>query len=394
MSLLCEFLLLECGRQGCDGAARCIRQFLLESLSQRKKVLSKQKKFGSIRKRQRDAARLAALPPVPVMKAAVRQAMIDIRLVTDHSLAVEHFPAKLHTAATAMMVGIIYLNGFAGRSKEWQLMRLDTVREAISAGRNFVVCTEHKTAAVYGDLIKYLAPGTMAAIQDYIDLPKGDSGKFLEPGFGSKSGAASVHTCLRRFCKVYMPEHEAVGVNLLRKWWHSTMKAEGNNAMKFVARLDAHSESIADKVYAVSTPEQDAHVAKHLVDVLLGGPVGPVGLTDTAMSCIDDVLARFGLAYEHDGASQKQSPSPRSPSGSGSSGTSSSSSTSSEASEVEGAGQASSSQPAIKKEVLLVASSQSGSGSSSSSSSSASSEPAEARQVSPSKPAIKQARHA
>jgi len=186
-----------------------------------------------------------------------------------------------------------YVLGPSGRSKEWKLLDLSTVRGMISAGKEYIACRDHKTASTYGAVGKYLSPGTMEAIKDYIELPKSTSGRFLEPTARSKSKSVCVADCLRRFGSVYMPDHQAPGVNLLRKWYHTAMKHNHRKALQLVARIDAHSESIADSVYAVSTPEQDAARAKDLVEVMLGGPVGPPSLEDFAGSTVDDLLKRF-----------------------------------------------------------------------------------------------------
>ena len=361
VSKLCKFLLLECGRRRWDEAARCIEQLHRESFAQRLKVLSKQKKVESILRRQHDSERLSKLPPVPEMKEAVRLAMIDLRFISLHAIGLDTVPDRLHSAATAAMVGILWFNGFAGRSKEWELMSMDAIREAFSSNRDYLVCAIHKTAATYGDLGKHLSPGTKAAIADYIDLPRGgrDTGKFLQPGPRAKSGKVSVHTCLRTFCAVYLADYEVPGTTLLRKWYHSGIKNDEQKAMQLVARLDGHSHKIAEEVYAVSTPLQDAEKAKHLVDVMLGGPVGPLGPSDTECFCFEDVLERFGIEVEGYSGVQPISPedsddSASSASSSTSSSSASSTSSSSSSSEAEPNGSrpgdpASSSQPPSKQ---------------------------------------------
>lgn len=361
MSRLCTFLVLECGRLRWGEAARCIEQLSRESFSQRKKVLNKQKKLESIVKRQHDSERLAKLPPVATMKEAVRFAMVGLRFMSLHAMEMDTLPEKLHSAATAAMVGILWFNGFAGRSKEWELMTMDVVRATISSNLDYVACPIHKTAPTYGDLGKHLSPGTKDAIADYIELPRGgrDTGKFLRPGAKAKSGKASVHTCLRTFCAVYLPNYEVPGTTLIRKWYHSGIKNDQHKAMQLVARLDGHSHKIADTVYAVSTPQQDAERAKHLVDIMLGGPVGSLGPSDTENFCFEDVLQRWGLELEFErhtdptdsveGEPASPMPAPPSPSSSTSTSSSSSSSSSSSGSDSEEDEPAASSQPPLKQ---------------------------------------------
>jgi hypothetical protein len=59
---------------------------------------------------------------VPVFKDAVRQAMVDIRIIRNHCLDLDDLPFHFRRAANVAMVGVIYCNGFAGSegSKTYQ----------------------------------------------------------------------------------------------------------------------------------------------------------------------------------------------------------------------------------------------------------------------------------
>jgi hypothetical protein len=118
VSFLCDWLVVECGRLRHDEAARCIRQFSQECLAPKKKVAGKHKRHASIRRSQSDANRVAQLPPTPVLKTAVKQAMVDLRTILQHVLAGGELCAGLKRAANVAMVGVLFCNGFAGRSKE------------------------------------------------------------------------------------------------------------------------------------------------------------------------------------------------------------------------------------------------------------------------------------
>ncbi len=88
---------------------------------------------------------------------------------------------KLFVCCMCGSAGVIYHNGFAGRSHEWSVMELDTVKAAASSGNEWLCCDEHKTDDVYGELVKHIAPSTWAAIRQYISLPRRDSKLFLLP---------------------------------------------------------------------------------------------------------------------------------------------------------------------------------------------------------------------
>jgi hypothetical protein len=87
-------------------------------LAPKKKVAGKHKRHASIRRSQSDANRVAQLPPTPVLKTAVKQAMVDLRTILQHVLAGGELCAGLKRAANVAMVGVLFCNGFAGRSKE------------------------------------------------------------------------------------------------------------------------------------------------------------------------------------------------------------------------------------------------------------------------------------
>jgi hypothetical protein len=211
MADVCTFLIIECDRQCRDEDGRCIRLVCEETFGPKKRAANKKKKAHRIRKRQQDRKRLSAMPPTNAIKEAVRQAMTDLNHLAIHALGKDDLPPSLTTASTVMMVGIVFLNGFAGRSKEWEEMPRQAVADALAIGGDLVfVSTEetgHKTVGEYGDLGKYLAPGTIAAINDYFELPK-KTELFFEPG--PRSTKASVHTALRRFFEIYLPEHQAL----------------------------------------------------------------------------------------------------------------------------------------------------------------------------------------
>ena len=64
MSVLCTFLVTECGRLRWDEIARCIRQLSQECFESKKKASGKKKRLGNLRRMQADAERLTRLPPV------------------------------------------------------------------------------------------------------------------------------------------------------------------------------------------------------------------------------------------------------------------------------------------------------------------------------------------
>lgn len=102
---LCPFLLAECGRKQHEDTARCIRQFQSEFLVPRVKACSKAKKRRMRAKKQEEAVRLQAMPPVAAMKAAATQAIVDLHVIARHCESCDEMSGRLQASATAAMVG-------------------------------------------------------------------------------------------------------------------------------------------------------------------------------------------------------------------------------------------------------------------------------------------------
>ena len=158
-------------------------------------------------------------------------------------------------------------------SKFWKVMPATHVAKQVAEGRYFLVFPNHETASTYGELGKYLAPGTFEAVKTYAALGS-SSDKFLVPP-KETSTRVSIAFMLKRFNKKYGPQYQNANVNLFRKWYHTEVVNPKNqdSVMKFMARIDGHSEAVAQKVYKTSDPEQDALFGKHLVTTILGDTV-------------------------------------------------------------------------------------------------------------------------
>ena len=64
-------------------------------------------------------------------------------------------------AALTAMVGIIFAGGFAGRPGEWEAMLLSLVQHQLHHNKDFLICPYHKSFWKYGELGKYIPPGTL-----------------------------------------------------------------------------------------------------------------------------------------------------------------------------------------------------------------------------------------
>ena len=143
--------------------------------------------------------------------------------------------------------------------------------------KKYVLCQEHKTSHLYGDLAKWLAPGTIDAVITYAALPRReDCETFFHPTVEGVR-TVDVHHALKKFGEKFLPEcQQKPTVNLMRKWYHTklmTMSKTENALLALMTRIDAHSPSIAAKHYVLQNPDHDAKLAEILVEELLGTTV-------------------------------------------------------------------------------------------------------------------------
>ena len=186
-------------------------------------------------------------------------------------------PLRVQGLANAAMIGVIYCNGFGGRCGEWCILKLRDFRAQMKKGRSYVLCQEHKTSHLYGDLAKWLAEGTKEAMTTYAALPRRhDCETFFHPSF-EEVRTVDVHHALKRFGEKFLPEcQQKPTVNLMRKWYHTklvTVSKTEDELYKLMSRIDAHSHRVAAKHYVLQTPEHDANLAKILVEEVLGTTV-------------------------------------------------------------------------------------------------------------------------
>ena len=119
-----------------------------------------------------DRQRLEAFPKIETLKLAIHRAMLVLQQIKQTSAGRTALSRRELAEATVAIIGILALNGYLGRKKEWQNTTEAHVRQQLSLGLDYLVCSDHKTATIYGDLAKWLAPGTIEAIRCYLSLPK------------------------------------------------------------------------------------------------------------------------------------------------------------------------------------------------------------------------------
>ena len=186
-------------------------------------------------------------------------------------------PRHVQGLANAAMIGVIYCNGYGGRCGEWCVLKLQDFRAQMKKKKEYVLCQEHKTSHVYGELAKWLAPGTIQAMLKYAELPRRQHCEtFFHPTIEGVR-TVDVRHALKTFGERFLPECEQKPtVNFTRKWYHTKLMPMSKTEDKLLAlmtRIDAHSPSIAAKHYVLQNPDHDANLAKILVEEVLGTTV-------------------------------------------------------------------------------------------------------------------------
>ena len=257
-----RFAVVQCTRRRLLETKIFLESLAQDAVNPYKKRTSKGKVSADKKKFRTDAIRIGKFPLMVDMKTSVRLAMVDLHRLLAQGEHTENDEA----AANIAMVGIIYLNGFAGRSGEWQKMKRAYVQDQLNMNCASLTCKEHKTSNEYSELCKWISRGTAEAMKTYLMLPGKTSDLFLEPVRASTSHTA-VHSCLKRFGEIYWPTHQAPACNLVRKLFHARLKkmSHKNKVWNLISKVDAHSEEVASKIYAVSTAEDDVELGKNVV---------------------------------------------------------------------------------------------------------------------------------
>lgn len=163
--------------------------------------------------------------------------MIDLRCISEKFQGEVALPAAARAHANADLCGIIFLNGFAGRCMEWALLTLEHFQAQMAKDKNYILCPIHKTAHKYGDMAKWIAPGTISALKCYAALPRPIDVLTLFVPANRETQYFNVPGALHRFAAKYLPEENTKPtVNLLRKWYHTVlMKMTSNQDVALIS---------------------------------------------------------------------------------------------------------------------------------------------------------------
>ena len=256
-------------------ALQCLKTALDEGLTKK----NRECRQGKLAKRAtEDFHRYQQLPPRPEIRLAIRRAQVELQDINRRTRREgRSMDDKEMDIALADVVCIIFLDGFAGRPGEWQKLTRRAIQEFLASDRDFFTVSEHKTALVYGELAKYIAPPVREAIACFAGLPRRDSPDLFLTG---RSGmVVSLSRVLHMACRRHFPDAATARYftpTLLRKAFHSALiklTSTEEKMLKVLEILDGHRPDTARKHYVLRDPSHDAKLGKALRDAVFGPPV-------------------------------------------------------------------------------------------------------------------------
>ena len=255
-----------------------IRQLSLKFQGSHLTKCQKQLQASYQTKHKEDMAALKRFPPWEMLQARVKESFLLVKLLGRKYGGANSMPPALRAVANTHTVGSSSYNSYIGRKMEWELLELLYMRGVLASEESHITCTKHKTWWTYGDLAKHLTPGNKDLYKCYDTLPRrDDSTLFFQPARPG-SVCVSFPSCLKQWntLNVKDPSMAKPSHNLLRKKFHRELMrlTDSKEGLKKVMTIiDAHSKYVMDKHYCISDPEEDAKLAAHLVDTVIGKTV-------------------------------------------------------------------------------------------------------------------------
>ena len=270
-----DMLLEECDRVGHVAATRCLNLLKKQFIKPLSEGANKGRIEKASDKNSRDEGNLDLFGDLKDTKAATRQAMIDLWVIAQHSARTGEHPESLQFAAMVALAGIILLNQHAGRPGEWMMMTKATVESSMRRDAWYIVCKKHKTSKTKGELAKYLAPGTRAALKTFLQLPSRGT-RLFEPVKKGSTDTSGLAKLSERFARQYFKPGALHAVpTLMRKLYNDILAVDEDAAIakKIVQELNAHTENVQQKHYVVRKALSQAMKGKALSETILGGSV-------------------------------------------------------------------------------------------------------------------------
>ena len=243
------------------------------------------KEVGYGAKAAEDREILKHYPPVKdVLQPAVREAFCIMVHLGQLFGGSAQMPSKARGLANACVAGAWSYDTFMGRKWEIEHAHASTIDKCLAEGDMKMLCTEHKAAKTYGEIIKLFSPGLFEMLKIYKTFPRPDGFPYFLVPVQAQAATISIPTSLKTFNRnLLKPRQEQAGVKVVdptvnqnRKLWHKTLMKltkDSTSMKKMMTILDAHGLKTQDKHYLLRDPEDDELLAKTLVEHVLGATV-------------------------------------------------------------------------------------------------------------------------
>jgi len=126
-----DYLLLDCNRQQDNVALRDLTLLKAEFVQPQAREQRKFRKAREAKNKHKKADKLRKLPPVPVLQAALKEAMIDLAYASKLAQKCDTSEWKLKGVANCIMCGLVFFNSYAGRPGGWSSFRRALVEELV-----------------------------------------------------------------------------------------------------------------------------------------------------------------------------------------------------------------------------------------------------------------------
>ena len=244
------------------------------------------------------------------LQPAVQSALLVLKGIGEQYIGQPTMPQKALGLANVIISGVWEYNTYMGRKWEIEHCLVEDMEKVLDEGQEYLVCKQHKTSKIYGDIIKYLTPGLLEALKIYRQLPKPSSKYFLVP-VTIAAQTISHPACLKSFNQKFLKTQASPTCNQVRKLFHKQLikMTKHEEALKaMMTQLDAHGRQVIDKHYLVKDPEDDLALAKVLVETALGATVPWPAEEQSLEQDLEDLMDNLDPNPEEEIANEEDDP--------------------------------------------------------------------------------------
>ena len=230
---------------------------------------SESRDTSGVAKQLKDAQRIEQMPSSAERHAAVTQMMCDLWHLQQRTAGKEDLTAREWSGAQQLLMNIFYHNGKFGRCGEaFTLKTQDMIATIMKEKKDYVSCNNHKTAKKRGPAVKTFAPGTVKALEVFLQLPGSDKREFLFQSVKGKKGGQTAADMLKAVDLKMFGRVCHFGTNLCRKSQETDTKEQAaDHYRKLSAWSGMHGFQVTEQVYVSMTAKKRAELDRKLIEI-------------------------------------------------------------------------------------------------------------------------------